>query len=316
MTAPSPLPTPLRDRIRSRIPSWRHFCRRVMQDRRNFAYDLVVPVASTPARRDRIADWLSWLKPKTAGFSPSAHACRMAQTLKRDGLSLDLPPLDPASVTTLRRHFETVPCHDPYRPHLGCFAYDSPASPETNMGYFTAAETLAAPGLLALLNDPEVLAVAEIHLGCKPLLDNVIAWWAFGGRDVAKGTQRFHRDFDSLRGFKLFLYLTDVDEGCGPHVFIRGSHDSPLLDTGKAQEDATIRDVFGAENEVVITGAAGTRFIADTFGYHKGALPVSGRRLMVAAQYNINASPHAPRQPVLKACPPGFDRAVNRLYTG
>jgi len=98
----------------------------------------------------------------------------------------------------------------------------------------------------------------------------------------------------SIRGFKLFLYLTDVDETSGPHVFMKDSHASPLLDTGKAQSDEAVRAAFGAGNEIHMVGPAGTWFLADTFGYHKGALPVTGRRLMLVPQYNLNRTPHLP----------------------
>ncbi|HTH96372.1 MAG TPA: hypothetical protein VL574_03090 [Stellaceae bacterium] len=304
----------LRERVRTRIPSLPHFLGRARQDWRLALYDLL-PIASKPRQRDLLSHAIAWFRPKTRGFKPTPGQRSIHDELRRTGISRALPPLDSGTVAALRQYFERTPCHDPYRPHLGRFPFDAPASPETNMGYFTTAEILAAPGLLALLNDPDVLAVAEFYLGCKPLLDNIGAWWAFGGREAAKGTQRFHRDFDSLRGFKLFIYLTDVDEGSGPHVYMSGSHVNPLLDTGKAQADETIRRLFGAGNEMVVTGAAGTRFIADTFGFHKGALPAQGRRLMVAAQYNVHPSPHTPRPPVLTAPPAGLalDREINRL---
>lgn len=181
------------------------------------------------------------------------------------------------------------------------------------MGYFSAADIVAAPHLMTLFNNPVVLEVAELYLGCKPLLDNLGAWWSYGDRPAAKGTQRYHRDLNSLRGFKLFIYLTDVDEASGPHVFMRGSHRSAQLDTGKAMPDHAIHDAFGAQNEVCMTGPAGTWFLADTFGWHKGALPRTGRRLLIAAQYNINRTPHLPRHPVANAADPAFDRFVNRL---
>jgi hypothetical protein len=297
---------------RDRIPSLPRFVRRALSDSRLLSYDLL-PMASTPARRDALARLVAWFRPKSVPFAPSATARAWHRALETDGITPTLPLLPPETIAELRRYFETTACSDPYRPHLGRFRYDAPPSPESNMGYFAIEDTLAAPGLLALLNDPDVLAAAELYLGCKPMLDNLSCWWSFGDRPVAKGTQRYHRDLDSLRGFKLFIYLTDVDTASGPHVFMKGSHRSPLLDTGKAQSDADMRAAFGAENEVTMTGPAGTWFLADTFGFHKGALPITGRRLMVAAQYNVNRTPHLPRRPVARASEPGLDPYVNKL---
>lgn len=302
----------LKERFQSRIPSVPAFLRRVVADRRRLSYDLL-PLASTPAARARIARLVALARPKTPGFQPSDTARSWHQALRADGITPPLPSLPDGWVDRMRAYFQTETCIDPYRAHLGQFQWDAAPSPEINMGYFSVAQTLRAPHVLGIFNDPRVLEAAELYLGCKPMLDNIGAWWSYGDRPVAKGTQRYHRDFDSIRGFKLFLYLTDVDENSGPHVFMKGSHASPLLDTGKAQSDETVRAAFGAANEIQMVGPAGTWFLADTFGYHKGALPVTGTRLILVAQYNVNRTPHLPPAPVMARPDDRLDRFVNRL---
>ncbi len=302
----------LAEKFRARIPSVGHFLRRARSDSRLITYDLL-PVASTPQARNRLARLIALFRPKTRDFAPSKTARQLHRALETDGITPAQPLIDAAIVADLRGYFEQVPCHDPFRAHLDPFPFDAPASPETNMGYISLVDTLAAPHLMRLLNDQAVLEAAELYLGCKPLLDNVGAWWSFGDRPAAKGTQRYHRDLDSLRGFKLFIYLTDVDAESGPHVFMRGSHRSATLDTGKAMLDAAIHEAFGSWNEVQMIGPAGTWFLADTFGFHKGALPKSGRRLLIAAQYNVNPTPHMPRVPVATLADPELDPFVNRL---
>jgi hypothetical protein len=297
---------------RIRIPSVTQFIRRAAADRRYLSYDLL-PVVATPQARDRLAKLITLWRPKTPCFAPGAAAHDACRHLITAGITPPLAPVADEHVAALRRYFETMPCRDPYRPHLGAFRYDAPASPDTNMGFFTIEEIVSAPHVLDLLNDPEVLATAELFLGCKPLLDNIAAWWSFSGRPVAKGTQRYHRDLDSIRGFKLFIYLTDVDEASGPHVFMRGSQASDRLDSSHAMSDEVIHDTFGLENEIVMTGAAGTRFLANTFGWHKGMLPQTGRRLILVAQYNVNCTPHLPPKPVMRAPHAGYDKFINSL---
>jgi hypothetical protein len=299
------------DNFRTRIPSLSGFLERARHDRRNLAYD-VLPLFASPGRRRLVARGLAAIGPKTAGFSPSAHARNWAYQLGRDGIVPSIPPVPDDRVIALRQYFESIACRDPYRAHLGSFRYDAPASPETNMGYYEAAQILAAPGVLDLFNDPVILETAELYLGCKPLIDNIGAWWSYPGRPAAKGTQRYHRDLDSFGGFKMFIYLTDVDADAGPHVFMKGSHLNPALPTGRACSDEAVRGSFGAGNEIAITGAAGSRFIADTFAFHKGLLPGQGRRLLLTAQYNVNASPHLPPEPLLSR-KAGYDRDINRL---
>ena len=302
----------LKERFQTRIPSVPAFLRRVAADRRRLSYDLL-PLASTPAARARIARLVALVRPKTPGFQPSDAARSWHQALRTDGITPPLPGLPDGWVDHMRDYFQTETCLDPYRTHLGQFQWDAAPSPEINMGYFSVEQTLRAPHVLDVFNDSRVLEVAELYLGCKPMLDNIGAWWSYGDRPVAKGTQRYHRDFDSIRGFKLFLYLTDVDEASGPHVFMKGSHASPLLGTGKAQSDEAVRAAFGAGNEIHMVGPAGTWFLADTFGFHKGALPVTGRRLILVAQYNVNRTPHLPPAPVMARPHDRLDAFVNRL---
>lgn len=310
------------DNLRTRIASPRAYWRKAKADPRYAIYD-ILPIVTDPVLRDRLAALIAARRPRTPGFYPSLEARDWCRTLETDGITPLLPPIDPAIVASLRSYFENTPCQDPFRPHLGWFRPDSPPSPESNMGYHGVDQILRAPHVLALFNDPQVLETAELYLGCKPILDNIGCWWSwggesFGGREAAKGTQRHHRDLDSLRGFKLFFYLTDVDEDGGPHIFVKGSHRSRLLSTGRALSDAQVEAAFGTAGTVTMTGAAGSRFLGDTYGVHKGALPRRGRRLLLTAQYNINRSPHGPTVPPLDRrspdVPDGLDPFVNQIY--
>ncbi|AWK90223.1 hypothetical protein [Azospirillum thermophilum] len=303
----------VRDRARTRIASPGDYVRKVRQDPRYAIYD-ILPIVTDPVLRDRLAALIAARRPRTPGFAPSLEARAWCRMLETDGITPAMPPIDAGIVADLRRYFEETPCHDPFRPHLGRFRADAPPSPESNMGYFGVEQILKAPHVLDLFNNPLVLETAELFLGCKPLLDNIGCWWSFGDRPAAKGTQRHHRDLDSLRGFKLFFYLTDVDEDGGPHVFIKGSQRSTLLSTGRALSDEEVRNAFGTAGEVTMTGPAGTWFMGDTYGVHKGALPRRGRRLLLTAQYNINRTPHAPRRPVLDRNAGGYDPFVNQIY--
>jgi hypothetical protein len=62
-----------------------------------------------------------------------------------------------------------------------------------------------------------------------------------------------------------------------------------------------------------MVGPAGTWFLADTFGFHKGALPTTGSRLILVAQYKVNRTPHLLPAPVMARPDERFDPFVNRL---
>jgi len=299
-----------RERLKTRIPDWKRFVARARADGRNAAYDLL-PLLDL-GQRDALARLMAATRPKTAGLRLTPDEEVLARGLRNDGRTPLQPPVAANVLDGLTGYFRSLPCHDPYRPHLGGFAWDSPPSDEINIGYYTWEQALAAPGLLDLANQPQVLAVMEAVLGCKPLIDNIGVTWTYPGRETAKSVQRFHRDYDCARNIKVFWYLTEVTESSGPHVYVRGSHRSRTLDTGRAQTDEAIAAAFGEAAIERITGPAGSWFMEDVYGFHKGQLPLDAPRLMLAVQYNLYRSPHCPRD--VTRLPLGArDPYVNRL---
>ena len=305
--------TALAERLKTRVPNLKRFVDRARSDSRTIAYDLL-PVLGLD-HRDRISSALAVFQPKTPDFQPSVKAVMLNAQLATDGVTGQQGPLPANVLTDMAAWFKGLPCHDPFRPHLGRFAWDKVPSDETNIGYYTWDEVIRAPHLLEIANHPDILQAAELYLGCKPVIDNIGAAWSFPGRNTAKGVQRFHRDFDCARCFKLFIYLTDMDEQSGPHVYVRGSHRSPILDSGKAQTDAQIAESFGEDAIMAITAPAGSWFLEDVYGFHKGLLPISKPRLLVAIEYNLYPSPLSPKKPILPA-DDRYDPYINRLFLG
>jgi hypothetical protein len=134
-------------------------------------------------------------------------------------------------------------------------------------------------------NDPAVLQIASAYLGCRPTIDDIVAWWSLPGRPIAKEEQFFHRDRDAIKFVKLFVYLSDVDEGEGAHVYIPGSqNDEALLERRRRYHDSEVFEVF-PNRAKMMTGAQGTTFLEDTFGLHKGAVPATRCRLLLQVRY-------------------------------
>lgn len=298
------------ERLKTRVPSIKRFVQRAREDLRNPVYDLL-PVL-TLDQRNRFAKTLAAFSPKTPDFQLTAAQATLHDALRRDGRTPVQPAISASVLDDLIRYFKSIRCHDPYRMHLGYFPWDQPASDEINIGCYSWEEVLNAPHMLDLMNAPDVLAVAEAYLGCKPVIDNIGAVWGYPGRTVAKGVQRFHRDYDCARCFKAFYYLTDVDAGSGPHQFVRGSHQDRRLESGKAQTDDVIAETFGADAIDTITAPAGSWFLEDVYGFHKGQLPQNKPRLLLSVQYNLYPSPFAPRNTKI-ARDPRFDPYINKL---
>lgn len=299
------------ERLKTRVPSWQRFFERAREDARNPAYD-ILPALSLD-QRNAFSKILAAFSPKTPGFRLTEGQTALHDLLRQDGLTPLQPPLPANVVEDLVGYFKSVRCHDPFRAHLGTFPWNAPASPDTNIGYYSWEEILNAPHMVALMNNPDVLAIAEAWLGCKPVIDNICVTWGYPGRDMAKGVQRFHRDYDCARGFKAFYYLTDVDNTSGPHKFVRRSHQDHRLESGKAQTDDTITEAFGADSVQTITGPAGSWFLEDVYGFHKGQLPVDRPRLLLAIEYNLYPSPLSPKQPLMPR-EPQYDPYINTLF--
>ena len=299
------------ERLKTRIPSWKRFADRARDDGRNVPYDLL-PIFGL-AERDRFSSIYAAFQPKTQNFRPSLKAQGLNEALRHGGVSAMQGPLPKDVTRDMLAYFKVTPAHDPYRAHLGRFRWDKPPSDEVNLGYFTSEEVIRAPHLMELINSPDLLGAAELYFGCKPTIDNVGAAWSYPGRETAKGAQRFHRDFDCSKSFKLFIYLTDVDGACGPHVYVRDSNRTAKLESARAQTDDDIIATFGHDAITPIHGPAGSWFVEDVYGFHKGLVPKKKPRLLVGIEYNLYPSPLAPKAPVLDR-DERFDPWINRVF--
>ena len=57
-----------------------------------------------------------------------------------------------------------------------------------------------------------------------------------------KNAQYYHWDNDFVKFFKLYIYLSDVDSDCGPHIFIPQTH-KKKLDKHKLQRPYKDTDI-------------------------------------------------------------------------
>jgi hypothetical protein len=173
---------------------------------------------------------------------------------------------------------------------------------------------LSCPAIVALINAPAVVNLAGAYLGCSPTLSSVGLRWSFPTADAPRrDVQRFHRDPDDWRFVKLFVYLTNVDEESGPHVYVRGSHRTIGGIRARFYDDRKVEQRYGAASITPVTGKTGTAFMADTGGIHMGMPPRGRPRLMLAAQYSMLPIYAFRYTPVLLEPPPSVDRYINRL---
>lgn len=243
-----------------------------------------------------------------AAEAASADTVPDSEKLGRQGY-VRLPPLEATTVSEMRAYYERSPVqviHEGQRRPVPLAEARS-----ENVAYFPVATNLGCPHLVEIASDPAVLATVGAYLGAPPIILNYSAWWSFAGLAEAKDAQLFHRDSDDYHFCKLFLYLTDVDQGAGPHTYMEGSHDFAALRALRRRwpggADAFNNWYFGKlrkpdeevlrafyQTPVALTGPAGSRTLVDTGGIHKGKLPTASDRLVAQILYGV--SPQLPTE--------------------
>ena len=282
--------------------------------RRFYLQRRVQSLAARESRSDAIAARLPRFEAK-----PSPVADRAVAEVKSQGYSMVSELVSPAAVTSLHDFFCVQPVSDPYRPELGTFVPPHNVPAGTHVAFFPNHLVATAPGIYDIVNNPDILSAVARILGGKPTIGYMAAWWSLPAHDgKAMQAENFHRDVDDWRFIKLFVYLTDVDDESGPHVFVPGSHNTDKLATIRRYSEEEVHQAFGPNCEKRFTGPAGTGFIENTYGFHRGIPPQSKPRLIVQATYCIESVPYGPKNPVAKigapGVPPNIDPFINRVY--
>ena len=248
-----------------------------------------------------------------------AEATRLAGELEHNGYAL-LDGLFPKDwIVELREFFQGQLCFDPYRKELGSFIAPKAAPAGTHVAYFDSSLVIKAPHVLAMVNHPNILHAVSKILGAKPTVGYMAAWWSLpSGDGTAQQAENFHRDVDDLRFVKFFTYLTDVDEDSGPHVYVPGSHRQNKLTKIRRYTDEEIVEAFGPGCEKRFLGPAGTSFLENTFGFHRGYPAKTRPRLALGVTYSLRQIPYGPAKPVGKigsnGIPANIDPYINRVY--
>lgn len=276
-------------------------------------------VIESQSARDRLADVaaavLRWRAGALNGGGDvgASAAARDAERLRTDGLVRLPDMLSGVQIDEILRWLEGRTCTAPYQPERGPFSPAQPP-PDVHIAEYDPGTIVAAPHLLAVANTPSVLRLAEVFLGAKPTISNLSLWWSFPQVSDAREAQLFHRDVDDLRFCKLFIYMSDVDQDSGPHVFVHGSPGSPACRPIRRYGDDEVRTAFGDAAIEYLCGHRGASFVANTLGVHKGLPPQRTKRLLFQVQYSLFPLMSLTYRPIPSPQVFPWDRYVNRLY--
>ena len=253
--------------------------------------------------------------PRSADF---AKAREQAETLRREGIVKVESMLDKHQVRDIQDYFLKRPIFNGHIPmsarHRVLRRYVNYTAEQFPLGCYSAQEIALAPHLLEVALSSLILDTAAAYFGCTPQLTWLQSWWNFAGAGDYPHRQNFyHRDSNDFGMFWVYIYMTDVDEGSGPHKLIRRSGDFNVVkeryERAKADpalakhlDGISLNDLNGLGHGIpddvkesifeglieLMCGPAGTIFITRGVDYHKVAVPLARKRQIYAARFCIN----------------------------
>ena len=240
-----------------------------------------------------------------------AHQQALAM-LQAEGHTVLGTLLTPSQIADIHRYLADKPV-SPHGRGLPTFPAQQPP-PGLSMAEYSLADTLACPHLLKLANSAALVRLAAQYIGCKPTISAIGLRWSYPQPGSGKGLQGFHRDCDDWRFIKVFVYLTDVDDAAGPHVYVGGTHQEHCSVRLQAYSDAEVGSRYGAHRISRVTGPAGTGFAVDTRGIHKGQVPTQKPRLLLQIQYSLLPVYMYRYAAPQRLAPAQLDSYINRLF--
>lgn len=225
---------------------------------------------------------------------PNMPMARHVADLKRDGISLGTE-LSPEAFAEIRAWADANPVYGNIQHQWGFYAKDRREAEQKAGAKFTVGHyfnTSECPVIEKLTRDPVFEEIARRYMGPRAKYLSTHMWWSYAN-EVAEAdrnlyAQQYHFDLDDYRFMKFFFYLTDVDEESGPHVYMRGTHHAKKLKDLfpiRRFTDEEIHAQWGKDKETRVYGKAGSGFIVDTFGIHKGQPPRKKDRLVIEFEW-------------------------------
>ena len=176
-----------------------------------------------------------------------------------------------------------------------------------NVGDYPLDTVVNCPHVMETANHEAIMGLAIDYLGFTPVITGLSLRWTFPSSAAPDIVQRFHRDCE-LGSIKMMVYLTDVDAEAGPHTFAAGTHRDRMPVRLRSHSDEDVH-----AEQVKMLGTAGTSFVIDTRGIHKGGVPLERPRLMLGVQYSLLPCLLFDYEPVSYTGAADLEPYVNRL---
>lgn len=224
---------------------------------------------------------------QTAHLTQSEIAEAVA-TLRQQGVWICPRPLPQAWVHRVRDALSRLPVEG--KGSAADVQFPLTITPRSATYWHRSVDLEKNQDLVTLMQDESIRHVIRQYLGLNPVFDMCTAWWSYPSSADAASAQMFHFDLDRVRWLKVFVYLTPVGPDNGPHVFVKGSHrtvGSRIHRDGR-YSDEEAKAIFPDHEFAELTGEAGTLFIEDTIGFHKGTAVRANHRCVFEFEYSVS----------------------------
>ena len=141
---------------------------------------------------------------------------------------------------------------------------------------------------------PAVLDVVDAYRSEPVRMHYLDNWYTvpYTGQDKRIASQRWHRDPEETNVVKMFLYLSEVDDGAGPFEYVKGTFEGGRYDGFYPRGDGDLHppdealDAAVAPGErVAMKGGPGSMFVCDTGGFHRGGFARTAPRILATWSY-------------------------------
>lgn len=215
-----------------------------------------------------------------------------ATSLRRDGIAYLPPIVEPAAVERLTAFARTAPASVRLADGSAVRGTYDQRPAESRLVHVREEFVLANPDVQRIIANADVWELARRHFGAGVVVQPPSLYWSCGGRNANADldlalARRYHWDYDGLRGLRLHLYLTDVDEQAAPMRYVAGSQrvgayrSRALRRADRGVPTDEVWRVFDRSAERTMVGPAGTAFMSESCGLHSGSDPISRDRLFL-----------------------------------
>ena len=147
--------------------------------------------------------------------------------------------------------------------------------------------------LKKFLTSKELLSIVQSYLNTKTISISASFFISnpleISDKKKYENAQFFHWDNDFRKFLKLYIYLSDVDENSGPHIFIKHSHKIKNKNHRlcRLYPDSQIYENYPSSHIIKFNGKSGSTFFVDSYGLHKGETPIKRSRILLNIHFGI-----------------------------